>query len=113
MVGDILIAAVDCLKGFPDATPGISWVLKCPGLHRASAAPFPKRLWKDSKNFGKDLKQIYQGTDDVKVEKAHTDAAVEWDRKYPSISPLLRRAWQDIDVVLCLPTSRHAYGGYH
>jgi putative transposase len=50
--------------------------------------------WKDRKVVAKDLKRIYQATDDVEAEKALANFEAEWGRKYPSIAPSWRRAWR-------------------
>jgi hypothetical protein len=44
----------------------------------------------------KDLKRIYQATDDAEAEKALPDFEAEWSQKYPSIVPSWRRAWQEV-----------------
>jgi hypothetical protein len=41
--------------------------------------------WKDRKNVAKDLKRIYQATDDVEAEKALADFEAGRGQKYPSI----------------------------
>jgi putative transposase len=96
---------VDGLKGFPDAIN----------------AAFPETTvqtcivhlvrhflnfcgWKDRKAVAKDLRRIYQATDDGEAEKALADFEAEWGSKYPSIAPSWRRAWQEVIPFFCFPT---------
>jgi putative transposase len=59
--------------------------------------------WKDRKNVAKDLKRIYQATDEVEAEKAMADFEAEWGQKYPSIAPSWRRAWQEVIPFFAFP----------
>ena len=96
-VEDILIAVVDGLKGFPDAINAVfpeTTVQTCIVHLVRHSLNFCG--WKDRKNVAKDLKRIYQATDDVEAEKALADFEAEWGRKYPSIAPSWRRAWQEV-----------------
>jgi transposase-like protein len=52
--------------------------------------------WKDRKEVAKSLKRIYQATDDTEAE---------WGRKYPSIAPSWRRAWQEVIPFFAFPPS--------
>ncbi len=68
--------------------------------------------WKDRKIVAKDLKRIYKATNDVEAEKALDDFEVEWGKKYPSIAPSWRRAWQEVIPFFCLParcSENHLY----
>ena len=57
--------------------------------------------------MAKDLKQIYQATEDVKAEKALTDFEAEWGQRYPSIAPSWRRAWQEVISFFVFPPAVH------
>ena len=96
-VEDILIAVVDGLKGFPDAInaafPDTSVQTCIVHLVRHSLSLCG---WKDRKVVAKDLKRIYQATDDTEAEKALAAFEAEWGQKYPSIAPSWRRAWQEV-----------------
>ena len=59
--------------------------------------------WKDRKNVAKDLKRVYQATDDGEAEKALADFEAEWGQKYPSIAPSWRRAWQEVIPFFAFP----------
>ena len=61
--------------------------------------------WKDRKAVAKDLRRIYQATDDGEAEKALADFEAEWGSKYPSIAPSWRRARQEVIPFFCFSTS--------
>ena len=103
-VEDILIAVVDGLKGFPDAINAAfpeTTVQTCIVHLVRHSLNFCG--WKDRKNVAKDLKRIYQATDDVEAEKALADFEAEWGQKYPSIAPSWRRAWQEVIPFFAFP----------
>ena len=103
-VEDILIAVVDGLKGFPDAINAAfpdTTVQTCIVHLVRHSLNFCG--WKDRKNVAKDLKRIYQATDDVEAEKALADFETEWGQKYPSIAPSWRRAWQEVIPFFAFP----------
>ena len=103
-VEDILIAVVDGLKGFPDAINAAfpeTTVQTCIVHLMRHSLNFCG--WKDRKNVAKDLKRIYQATDDNEAEKALADFETEWGHKYPSIAPSWRRAWQEVIPFFAFP----------
>lgn len=103
-VEDILIAVVDGLKGFPDAINAAfpdTTVQTCIVHLVRHSLNFCG--WKDRKAMAKDLKQIYQATDDVEAEKALANFEAEWGQKYPSIAPSWRRAWQEVIPFFAFP----------
>jgi len=103
-VEDILIAVVDGLKGFPDAINAAfpeATVQTCIVHLVRHSLNFCG--WKDRKTVAKDLKRIYQATDDVEAEKALADFEAEWGQKYPSIAPSWRRAWQEVIPFFAFP----------
>ena len=59
--------------------------------------------WKDRKEVAKDLRQIYQATDDKNAEKALDLFEGKWGDKYPSIAPSWRRAWQEVIPFFVFP----------
>lgn len=103
-VEDILIAVVDGLKGFPDA---INAAFPDTAVQTCIVHLVRHSLnfcgWKDRKNVAKDLKRVYQATDDVEAEKALADFEAEWGQKYPSIAPSWRRAWQEVIPFFAFP----------
>jgi putative transposase len=62
--------------------------------------------WQDRKNVARDLKRVYQATDDIEAETALTDFEAERGQKYPSIAPSMAAGLARGDPVLCLPASR-------
>jgi len=103
-VEDILIAVVDGLKGFPDAINAAfpdTTVQTCIVHLVRHSLNFCG--WKDRKNVAKDLKRIYQATDDGEAEKALAVFETEWGQKYPSIAPSWRRAWQEVIPFFAFP----------
>uniref|UniRef100_UPI004047D139 IS256 family transposase n=5 Tax=Yoonia sp. TaxID=2212373 RepID=UPI004047D139 len=96
--------AMDGLKGFPDAINAAfpeTTVQTCIVHLVRHSLNFCG--WKDRKNVAKDLKRIYQATDDVEAEKALADFEAEWGHKYPSIAPSWRRAWQEVIPFFAFP----------
>ena len=94
-VQDVLIAVVDGLKGFPDAITAAfpeATVQTCIVHLVRHSLNFCS--WKDRKAVAKGLKRIYQATDDKEAGRALDGFEAEWGKKYPSIAPSWRRAWQ-------------------
>ena len=101
---DILIAVVDGLKGFPEAINAAypdTTVQNC--IVHLVRQSLNFCVWKDRKVVAKDLKRIYQATDDAEAEKALADFEAEWAPKYPSITPAWRRAWQEVIPFFAFP----------
>jgi putative transposase len=97
-VGDILIAVVDGLKGFPEAITAVfpdTTVQTCiVHLLRQSLAFVS---YKDRKAVAAALKTVYRATDAVSGETALTAfEAGFWGQKYPAISKSWRRAWPEV-----------------
>jgi putative transposase len=97
-VGDILIAVVDGLKGFPEAITAVfpdATVQTCiVHLLRQSLAFVS---YKDRKAVAAALKTVYRATDAVSGETGLTAfEAGFWGQKYPAISQSWRRAWPEV-----------------
>jgi len=97
-VGDILIAVVDGLKGFPEAITAVfpdATVQTCiVHLLRQSLAFVS---YKDRKAVAAALKTVYRATDAGSGETALTAfEAGFWGQKYPAISQSWRRAWPEV-----------------
>ncbi|HSU06612.1 MAG TPA: IS256 family transposase [Acetobacteraceae bacterium] len=103
-VEDILIAVVDGLKGFPEAIAASypkTIVQTCiVHLIRASLAFVS---WQDRKAIMPDLKEIYRAeTADAALERL--DAfETKWSRRYPTIAPTWRRAWDQVVPLFAFP----------
>ena len=94
---DILIACCDGLKGFPQAIetlyPKTQVQLCIVHLIRNCMRYVP---WKDRKTVAADLKPIYQAPTLEAAEVALDDFAANWDEKYPAISQIWIRHWENI-----------------
>ncbi len=103
-VQDILIAAVDGLKGFPEAITSIfpkAQVQTCiVHMVRHSLRFVP---WKDKKQVAADLKAIYKAENAEAAEDRLTEFEQKWDPKYPTISQSWRRNWEQIIPFLAYP----------
>src|SRR5215471_16135798 len=96
-VGDILIAAVDGLSGFPDAVnavfPDTEVQLCMVHMVRNSVKYVP---YKDRKTVTADLKEIYLAPSADAAESALGRFAEKWDKKYPAISRSWRSRWNEV-----------------
>lgn len=96
-VQDILIAVVDGLKGFPEAITAAfpdATVQTCIVHLVRHSLNFCS--WKDRKAVAADLRRIYQAAT-AELAADELDAFEEkWVKKYPSIAPAWRRAWQEV-----------------
>ena len=97
-VGDILIAVVDGLKGFPEA---ISVAFPQTQIQTCIVHMIRNSLdyvgWKDRKAVAAELKTIYRATTEAEAAAALEAFSVNpWGLKYPSIAPIWRRHWQEV-----------------
>ena len=103
-VKDILIACVDCLKGFPDAIntafPETQVQLCIVHMVRNSMKYVP---WKDYKAITAELKIIYQSATEEEALQALDEFAERWDEKYPQISRSWRTHWQNFNTLFVYP----------
>jgi putative transposase len=96
-VKDIFIACVDGLKGFPEAIESVfpqTQVQLCIVHMIRNSVRYVN--WKDRKQLCADLKKIYTSTTEQQAEVALEDFAQKWDEKYPTISPMWRRHWENV-----------------
>lgn len=103
-LGDILIACVDGLTGFPEAIhsvyPNADVQLCIVHLVRNSLKFVP---WKSRKEIATDLKKIYQA---ISIEEAKHNLekfSGKWDCKYPMISKSWFSKWEQIIPFLDYP----------
>ncbi len=86
-VGDLFVACVDGLSGFPDAIeavfPAALTQLCIVHLVRNSLRFVP---WKDRKAVARDLKAIYRAASREDAEQELITFSETWDEKYPMIS---------------------------
>jgi putative transposase len=103
-LNDILIAAVDGLKGFPEAIAAVypeTIVQTCiVHLIRHSLAFVS---WQDRKTLVPDLKAIYRADNpDAALERLDGFEA-KWGKRYPAIAPAWRRAWDYVVPLFAFP----------
>ena len=103
-VHDVLIAAVDGLKGFPEAIASVfpkAQVQTCiVHMVRHSLRFVP---WKDRKQVAADLKAIYRAENEDMAETRLSEFEGKWDKKYPTIGQSWRRNWEQIIPFLAYP----------
>ena len=96
-VNDLLIAAVDGLVGFPDAIGAVypeTEVQLCIVHMVRNSTKFVS--WKDRKALCADLKTIYGSKTLAEAELSLQAFAGKWDSKYPTVSKLWHRHWENI-----------------
>ncbi len=103
-VTDILIAAVDGLKGFPEAITSVfpqAQVQTCiVHMVRHSLRFVP---WKDRKEVAADLKAIYRAETVEAAQDRLAEFEEKWGAKYPTIGQSWRRNWEQIIPFLAYP----------
>ena len=96
-VGDILIAVVDGLAGFPEAIGVVfarTTVQTCIVHLIRNSLAFVS--WKDRRHILPDIKAIYRA-ETAAAALARLDAfEAEWGPRYPAIGPIWRRAWEHV-----------------
>ncbi len=103
-VGDILIAVVDGLKGFPEAIGAAfpeTIVQTCIVHLIRSSLAFVS--WKDRKIIMPDLKAIYRAeTAEAAFDRLGAFEA-KWGARYPAIGQAWRRAWEHVIPLFAFP----------
>jgi len=106
-IGDILIAVVDGLKGFPEAITAVfpqTVVQTCIVHLIRHSLDFVS--WKDRKPAVAALRAIYRAQDAEAGLKALDDFdAGPWGRRYPAIAQSWRRNWSQIVPFFAFPES--------
>jgi putative transposase len=101
---DVFIACVDGLTGFPEAIrtvyPQAQVQLCLVHLVRNSLRYVAD---KDSRPVVTDLKRIYQAPTLAQAERALETLAECWDHKYPSLSTLWLRHWEQVITIFDYP----------
>jgi len=96
-VKDIFIACVDGLKGFPEAIESVfpqTQVQLCIVHMIRNSVRYVN--WKDRKQLCADLKKIYTSATEQQAEVALDAFGKKWDAKYPTISQMWRRHWENV-----------------
>ena len=96
--GDILIAVVDGLKGFPEAISAVfpDTVVQTCIVHLIRYS-MQFASWKERKAIAATLKPIYKA-DSAELAKQRLEEfdASPWGRKYPAIAQSWRRNWEQV-----------------
>ncbi len=103
-VKDMFIAAIDGLKGFPEAIETVypkTEIQLCIVHMIRNSCKYVS--WKDRKALCADLKKIYGAATIEEAELALTDFSAKWDPKYPSVSQLWQRHWDRITPFIDYP----------
>ena len=103
-VGDILIAVVDGLKGFPEAIGAVfpeTMVQTCIIHLIRNSLAFVS--WKDRKQIMPDLKAIYRAESAEAAIDRLAEFEDKWDARYPAIGQSWRRAWEHVIPLFAFP----------
>jgi len=103
-VGDILIAVVDGLKGFPEAIGAVfpeTLVQTCIVHLIRSSMAFVS--WKDRKQIMPDLKAIYRAENAEAAWDRLGEFEARWGAKYPAVGQSWRRAWDHVVPLFGFP----------
>ena len=104
-VEDVLIAVVDGLKGFPEA---ITAVFPQASVQTCIVHLIRNSLnycnWKDLQAVATAIKLIYRAENAaVAAARLEEFERGEWGRKYPTIAPMWRRAWEQVIPFFAYP----------
>jgi putative transposase len=103
-VQDILIACVDGLKGLPQAIETVfpkTQVQLCIVHLVRNCLNYVS--WKERKVVAADLKPIYRAATSVDAHWQLEAFAEKWDGRYPSISQIWRRNWDQVTPFFAFP----------
>ena len=103
-VRDVLIASVDGLKGFPQAIETVypqAIVQLCIVHMVRGSLNFVN--WKERKAVAADLKAIYRAETKEQADQELISFAEKWDGRYPTISKLWERNWDNVTPFFAFP----------
>jgi len=103
-LGDILIAVVDGLKGFPEAIGAVfpeTLVQTCIVHLIRKSLDFVS--WKDRKQIMPDLKAIYRAENAEAALDRLAEFEDRWGSKYPAVGQSWRRAWDHVIPLFGFP----------
>jgi len=103
-VQDIFIACVDGLTGFPDAINAVfpqTKIQLCIVHMVRNSLRFVS--WKERKEVAADLRSIYRSISVEEAEKELDAFAEKWDDKFPTISQMWRRHWENLITLFDYP----------
>lgn len=103
-VQDVFIACVDGLTGFPDAINAVfpqTKVQLCIVHMVRNSLRFVS--WKERKEVAADLRKIYRSISVEEAEQELNSFAAKWDDKFPTISQMWRRHWDNLITLFEYP----------
>ena len=105
-VGDILIACVDGLAGFPEAIAAVypeTWVQTCIVHMIRSSMRYVSYV--DRKPIARDLRKVYSAANAEDAERQLELFDKQWGEKYPMIAEAWRARWEHVIPFMALPAS--------
>jgi transposase-like protein len=103
-VGDVLIACVDGLGGFPEAITAVfpqAWVQTCIVHMIRSSMRFVS--WTDRKRLIPDLRAVYSAPNAEEAERQLELFDEKWGDRYPMVAQTWRARWEHVIPFLALP----------
>lgn len=103
-VEDILITATDNLNGFTQTIRAVfpeSQTQICVVHQIRNACRYV--VWKDKKEFSRDMKQIYDAPTKQAAEAALKDFSIKWEKKYPYAIRSWEDNWDELTVFFDFP----------
>jgi Transposase and inactivated derivatives len=103
-VSDILITATDNLNGFTDTIKNVfpeSKTQICVIHQIRNSARYV--VWKDKKEFAKDMRYIYEAPNREAAGAALNDFATKWEDKYSYAVKSWQNNWEDLTVFFDFP----------
>jgi len=103
-VEDILITATDNLNGFTGAIKNVfplSQTQVCVVHQIRNCSRYV--VWKDKKEFAKDLKEVYSAPNKQAASTALESFAQKWNRKYPYAIKSWKDNWDELTVFFDFP----------
>ena len=103
-VEDILITATDNLNGFTQTIRAVfpeSQTQICVVHQIRNACRYV--VWKDKKEFSRDMKQIYDAPTKQAAEAALKDFSTKWGKKYPYAIRSWEENWDELTVFFDFP----------
>lgn len=103
-IEDILITATDNLNGFTQTIKNVfpeSQTQICVVHQIRNSARYV--VWKDKKEFSRDMKQIYDAPTKESAKAALEDFANKWNDKYPYAVKSWKENWEELTVFFDFP----------
>jgi putative transposase len=103
-VGDILIACVDGLTGFPEAIAAVypeTWVQTC--IVHMIRQSMRYVAYADRKAIARDLRKVYSAANAEEAERQLELFDQTWGAKYPMIAQAWRARWEYVIPFMALP----------